>query len=484
MSQAKYNNLPKLDSSLAGDALPSRPVELPSQRMEAAEADLRSDVAIVGAGLGGLSACIHLRRAGLRVVCIEPEPFPHARVGESLDWSSPGMLNTLGLPREQLIAEEIAIYKRNIVIKPAGKEAWTGYPKDWMGAKPWHCELVTLQVDRAKFDQRLFEMAQELGVVFLWDRVSSIERDGKRVVAIRTKNDRRVMASWFIDSSGQARLFPREFNIPRDDYGQPKVCLWTYFKTAPGNEGTTFYIHKEPDRYLTWIWEIPITPYETSIGCVFPASEVKSRRERGEQVREILGGELSKHTRLAQLQAASPDYEISTCSYQSYVHRYACGDNWLIVGESASLPDPLTANGVTAAFRHGEDSAKLIVESFERGSLSWRQRMGYNINVRGMGCVFNHSIETSLYDGAIRCGLSTFVAQKVYTTFSYPINVLYSKFRPQTLKGALLFSLVLDVVWLWMVGWSTLGKIGDRVRRFRRWLHNPIGGIEPSGEAV
>ena len=50
--------------------------------------------------------------------------------------------------------------------------------------------------------------------------------------------------------------------------------------------------------------------------------------------------------------------------------------------------------------------------------------------------------------------------------------MLYSKFRPQSLKGALLFSLVLDVVWLWMVGWSTLGKIGDRltIMSFPRYM--------------
>jgi len=54
------------------------------------------DVAIAGAGLGGLAASIFLRRAGLSVVCVEPDPFPRARVGESLDWSSPRLLEALG----------------------------------------------------------------------------------------------------------------------------------------------------------------------------------------------------------------------------------------------------------------------------------------------------------------------------------------------------------------------------------------------------
>ena len=48
------------------------------------------DVAIIGAGIAGLAASVLLRTAGLRVVCLDPRQYPQRKVGESLDWSSPG----------------------------------------------------------------------------------------------------------------------------------------------------------------------------------------------------------------------------------------------------------------------------------------------------------------------------------------------------------------------------------------------------------
>ena len=435
---------------------------------DAAPADeVEYDAVVIGAGLGGLAACIHLRRAGLRVACVEPEPFPHARVGESLDWSSPALLKTLGLQREQLIADKIAVYKRNIKIRPVGKEEWEGYPEDWLSRWPMKFELVTLQVDRVKLDQRLFETAQELGTDFIWDRVSAIESDGERITACRTKGNRHIKAKWFLDNSGQARLFAKHFNVPKDDYGHPKVCLWTYFDTAPDNEGTTFYIDARTDEYLSWIWEIPITPTVTSVGCIMTADKIKAMRESGMQTSEILAGELSKHPRLSELLKGQPEFKISTCSYRSYVNHYSCGPNWFMVGESASLPDPLTASGVTAAFRHAQESVAYISESAGRDTIPWRKRRAYNVIVKRIGQAFNHSIETAIYDCTVRNGVNTLWAQRAYTTFSYPINALYSRTRPHTLLGVSLFTLVLDVVWVWMETWSLAGKVRLKRRQMR-----------------
>jgi hypothetical protein len=137
------------------------------------------------------------------------------------------------------------------------------------------------------------------------------------------------------------------------------------------------------------------------------------------------------------------------------------------------LPDPLTANGVTAAFRHAREGANFILASHQSGSLTAHQQRVYNTNVQRMGRAFNHSVETALYESSIRWGLGVMPAQKIYTAFSYVVNALYSKYRPQGWMSMLCFGVIIKGVWAWMEGWALLGRLccvlrpGVRARRLQ-----------------
>ncbi len=416
------------------------------------------DVIIIGAGLAGLAAGIFLRQAHLRVVCIEPEHFPHDRVGESLDWSAPGMLQAMGLSREQFIQEQVGTYKRDIGIVPLGQPAYYGHLGDWLRRPPLSFEVTTLHVDRVIFDQRLFERAQAVGVTFLWDRVTAVETDGERVVGVRLGGGPHVIGRWFLDGSGQARVLGKALGIPTVPYGRRKVCLWTYFAIPPIHEGTTFY-GDTLSPYLSWIWEIPITPTRTSVGTIMTAEDFKARRPAGMTVAAVLHQELVQHPRFARLLQEQPVTRVRTCSYQSYVSRRVCGSNWLLLGEAASLPDPLTANGVTAAFRHARHAAEFIQASRQQGRLNAHQRYVYTTNVRRMGHAFNHSIERLAYEGAPRRGLGAIRALKAYTIFSYPTNALYTKFWPRRRRTIAAFGLLFAIIELWMEAWSLAGRV-------------------------
>ena len=209
----------------------------------------RWDVAVIGAGIAGLSACVLLRNHGLRVVCLDALAHPHSKVGESLDWSSPGLLARVGISADSLIADRIATYKMKIVVCELGRAEWSAAPPPQIKRRPLRFETVTLHVDRAALDNRLYEHARALGTTFLWDRVTDVESAGERILGCVTASGERLNARWYIDASGTARVVARAMKIPATFYGRTKVCLWTYFDTPPLHDGTVFFVDNS-DEYL------------------------------------------------------------------------------------------------------------------------------------------------------------------------------------------------------------------------------------------
>lgn len=168
--------------------------------------------------------------------------------------------------------------------------------KDWLARRPLRWNTTTLHVERTSFDQRLFEIARNQGVAFKWDRVVGVEREGTRLLSCRTADGSELRSSWFVDGSGRTRVLARKLGVEFESYGPHKVSLWAYFTTPPAREATTIYGDaREP--YLTWVWEIPVSPTLTSVGCVIAAAELKRRCQSGSKVDDVFRQELARYER-------------------------------------------------------------------------------------------------------------------------------------------------------------------------------------------
>src|SRR5271163_2764724 len=84
-------------------------------------------------------------------------------------------------------------------------------------------------------------------------------------------------------------------------------------------------------------------------------------------------------------------------SFRSRVHIGVAGPNWLIVGEAASMVDPITANGVTAALRHASEASRLILKHRKRSSLPLAARFCYSSRIVQLARFFNSGIENTVY---------------------------------------------------------------------------------------
>ena len=101
-----------------------------------------------------------------------------------------------------------------------------------------------------------------------------------------------------------------------------------------------------------------------------------------------------------------------------------------MVGESASMPDPLTGNGVTSGIRHARHAVDAILAAGTRQSRT-RRRRAYSRHVFRLGHSFNAHIERAVYRPELRRGLGLQAATYVYTLFAFFMNALHARFDPR-----------------------------------------------------
>jgi len=403
----------------------------------------QAEVTVIGGGMAGMAASIHLAKAGFHVLCLETESSS-APVGESLDWSAPALLAQLGLPMERLLGEKAATYKAKVTVQLPDGSVRHYIPGEWLAKPPYNVELRTLHVDRSQLDASLREIMRDAGVELSVDRVIDVEKEGKRVVAVKTASGRRIASSWFIDATGGSALFPRTFGLTAIPYGPKKVAMWAYFQVAETVQGTTLYMDGEPP-YMEWIWEIPIHDNLISVGYVASGDAIRERRRQGLDVEAIFRERLSRIPRFAALLDPARPLVPNVTSFQCRVHKGLAGPNWAVVGESAVMVDPMTSNGVTAALRHSAEAAAMIVRARHRGRLPLVARTLYSKRIVDLGRFFNCGIEKTIYDRPIRGRLGVLTAGRIYTVPAWVLNAVYSRLQPDGVLSTILFGAVLNL---------------------------------------
>lgn len=395
-------------------------------------ADIKSDAVVIGGGLAGLASAIHLAKAGLTVICLEPvERFEHI-VGESLDWSAPELFQELGFEMDDLVRSGIATYKRHVIIQLKDGSRAEYIPSEWLGRPPFNVELRTLHVDRVRLHQKLQKRAEDTGVRFIRETATAVERTGKRIDAVLTNSGSRYRAYWFVDASGSASSFlARQLDLRYAEYGPRKVGMWSYARLEDWQEGTTLYSENQPGEYFSWIWEIPITPEKTSIGYILEGTVVKRQRAQGQSVEDIFRNQLGKFERFDRVLSEGNLAAPVVRSFHCRACKTVCGPNWVIAGEAAAVPDPITGNGVTAALRHATEGVHLMLRYNKRKRIPWYMQTSYNLRVAHMARFFNSLIERLAYDRILRRRFGLLKTGGVYTSLAWSINHLYSRIRPK-----------------------------------------------------
>ena len=125
--------------------------------------------------------------------------------------------------------------------------------------------------------------------------------------------------------------------------------MWDYFPAPEPLEGTTLTADCEDPFYMSWIWQIPLHPQTVSVGYVAAGESVAHQRKQGLSLQQIFRDQLDQYPELSQFVQSSSNAAPHTTSFRCRAYAKTNGPNWLVIGESAAVVDPMTSNGVTAA---------------------------------------------------------------------------------------------------------------------------------------
>ena len=196
-------------------------------------------------------------------------------------------------------------------------------------------------------------------------------------------------------------------------------------------------------EYLDWVWEIPVSPNVVSVGYVTTVAATKAKREQRASVEDIFRQQLMKFSHFESLLRVGALSATNVTSFQAGVHLGVAGPNWLIAGEGASMVDPITSNGVTAALRHAAEASRMILQYRHRGGLPVRARVSYSSRILQMAKFFNSGIEKIVYEPPVRNRFGVGRAGTSYTSPAWSMNVVYARLKPWGVASTFLLGLFL-----------------------------------------
>ena len=342
------------------------------------------DVVIVGARAAGAATARLLAQSGLDVLLLDRVQLPADTVStHALMLPAVVQLRRWGLLDAVAATGAVPIEAVDMKVEDT---AFTAAVKHIGGVDRLYAPR------RIVLDALLLDAARAAGAeVRTGVTVSGVRRDGSgRVCGLDATNASgahvSVNARWVVGADGVRSTVAGLVDAPLADYAAPtNSCHYAYWSGLTGNH---YRFSFAPGMGAGAI------PTDAGLTCVFamyPAGEwAQVRRQLDESFRRRLEASDPGLAELVAQGRRETGYR-ATRGLPGYV-RTPVGPGWLLVGDAGYHRDPVSAHGITDAFRDAELAARAIVEaaadaSAERSAMQDYHRLRDDFALRSYAAV-------------------------------------------------------------------------------------------------
>lgn len=312
----------------------------------------QSDIIIVGGGLAGLTAALHLQKAGLEVLLVEKHPYPNHKVcGEYVSNEVLPYLQWLDADPERLKPNHIQRLQFTTV---SGKSMTTALPLGGFG------------ISRFKLDNFLYEQFRAKGGRVLFDTVTDIKFDNDNF-QVSTSAANILSARQVIGAYGKRSAIDIKYNRPFIQRRSPWLAIKGHYS---GNfEAGLVALHNFNGGYCG-----VSNVEDNKINICYLADYASFSRYKTPTAYQENVLYQNKHLK-GILESSTPLFGTSlTISQIAFGAKETIIDHMLMIGDTAGLIHPLCGNGMGMAIHSAQMAANLLIRFFN-GSLKTRSML-------------------------------------------------------------------------------------------------------------
>ncbi|MEY4925875.1 MAG: hypothetical protein RI894_311 [Bacteroidota bacterium] len=323
-------------------------------------------ICIVGAGPGGASASLFLTKLGIHHVILEKDVFPRDKIcGDGLDLNTLRVLQHYDANSVEILLKDTENF---MPLSTTRIYAPNRSFRDMDVPNPVANRPVYIICKRYYFDNWLFQrLPSPYATVITGANVSNLERiDGKLTVSFTKEGiDYQIVAPLILGADGDHSTVQRKLDARKIDRTHYAAALRQYYQGITPLEGEprleVYFPKALPFGYF---WIFPLPNGQSNVGLGMQSAELsRTKANLRLMMKEIIETDPVIAPRFANATALEEPkgWGLPLASRL----RKAYGDNYLLLGDAASVINPLSGEGIGSAMISGYIAAHLAEKALQ-----------------------------------------------------------------------------------------------------------------------